>query len=360
MERQRLLIIWILATNLIIVPALSAQATSTPTWASSPAILATNVASSGLDSSTKIFGFHTNPAGGVFVVSNQCGNWWKTNGDSFTIAGGGTSWDGSPAAAYADTSNIVFWVCAHRAFGGSMYCQRAKLGSQSCAFAPTYDPVDSFATPVGTTTFGAWSDPVLVRFQTIYGQWIVDIFARGQNNQIWGAHRFDTDTNWSGWSQLPAIAGGFDSSPGVTTFAADGRLIICARQASDSHFVCANQVWGMGGSLSWSSWSEVPGYPQVGSKPALARSDSSIYLFGVVLNWPQTELVSYLPTSGGLWSTNSQVGSGSGFLYSPAAFATAGGSTVLTVAEGGDSTYYWDTGSSSGWNNGWTQIQVSN
>jgi len=340
------------ATVIGAVPDLQAQIS----WASAPAVLAKGVTSGSLDDTTMIFGYSSIPAGGVHIINNNRCNpsrWYDTFADLFS-GGGVTGWDGDPAVAYSDTGSN-FWVCGHDSGGvGGIYCQRAHMMT-NCATSSTYDnSPDRVPVRVGTGTFPPGSSPALFRSQSIFGSWGVWLFARGWGNQIWYATRGDGGSSWASWFQMPSLPGGFDSSPAATYFSA-GRLIVCARQASNARYACAHHEFGIGAQLNWSGWTEVSGYPQVGTKPALATDDSLIYLFGVSLGGAQTMLVSSLPIGGGSWSGNTEIAYGSGFLSGPGAIRVSPASKALTVVRSG-SAFFWTTGSSSTWTSGWTQL----
>ena len=346
------------------LPGIVAHA-SAPVWASSPAILAKQVFTGSLASDTLIIGYPNNPSSGMMVVNtDSCGNWWRTNGDTFS--GAGVMWDGDPAAAYVDTNVNEFWTCAHGTGAGNMYCAKGAMAKNGCGAQPIYEIKDTVPNVVGSNTFLPHQGPALVRYQTNLGAWIVSMFGVGTNNQIWSTYRYDgIGNNWGSWTQLPSIAGGFDRGPGATSFASDGRLMVCSRKASNWKYACSNQVFGQGGSLQWSSWTEIPGFPQVNSRPALTKSNSSLYVFGIGLGWPNPDFVSALPIGGGAWTGNAQVGSKTGFAYGPGAAGIPSGPSatpwVMTVARASDGTYWWDAGSASnGWNTYWLQIQVVN
>jgi hypothetical protein len=333
------------------------------TFVSAPAVLANSVSTASLDTSTKIFGFASIPAGGVQIINyNGCGNnprWYVTNGDLFS-GGGASGWDGDPAVAYSDTGTSNFWVCAHdSAQNGGIYCQSGHM-MVNCDTVPTYDPVtggDANPIRIGTRAFDAGSSPALVRVESVFHTWLVDLFARGQNGQIWSSYHFDTSvhSSWGAWTQLPALSGGFDSAPAATLYST-GRVIVCARKASNGHYACVNQEFGPVGSLQWGNWTEVSGYPVVTSKPALATDSNSIYLFGI-LGGDHRMSVSSLPLGGGVWSANTVIDAGYNFAYGPGAIRVSPSSKAMVVGTGGNSQFWWTTGSASAWTSGWQQAQ---
>lgn len=345
------------------VPGMVAHA-SIPTWASGPAVLAKQVFTGSLGNETVIVGFAVNPAAGTMIVnSDACGNLWKTNGEVFS--GAGVSWDGDPAVAYSGGASNQFWTCAHGTGTNKIYCAKGHLVRQGCSLQPIFSLDETTPQAIGTNTFLPHQAPAMVRYQSVFGTWVVALLGVGTNNQIWISTRADTGA-WGNWTQLPVLAGGFDRAPGVTTLGpgTDGRLIVCSRQASNWKYACVSQAHGPGGSVQWGSWAEIPSFPQVNSRPALTLSNSSIYVFGIGLAFPNPTFVSSQPIGGGAWSGNLQVGTKTGFAYGPAAAGVSSGpwatAYVMNIARADDGAYWWDAGSGSGWNTNWLRIQTVN
>jgi hypothetical protein len=163
----------------------------------------------------------------------------------------------------------------------------------------------------------------------------------------------DGTDEWSGWSPLPTIFGGFDSDPAaVATTANGGILETCAHNAGN-RYVCATYS-PTGG---WNGWYWAGLQDHAVAKPALVRSSYATYLLAVGYASPYHEYASYSVNGWLSWTADVQVGSGYNFLSAPAAVAVTTSPTVFTVGRAGDSHFWFDTGSSAGWD-GWTLIQA--
>ena len=340
----------------------------TPTFDSAPAIVG---ATPSLDGTTVLFARHQN---GLAVLSrpSSATYWYVASTDIFLT--NGVFIDSDPAAVYLSTgtptsgSNIM--VAYHDSASGLMYAGIGHIQAEplltppGASFQRNWSPAMS---PVSTKPFSAGSSPALVRLQTFpTGAWYTAILARGPDNQIWSSTKLDSSNPsgccWSNWVALPTLSGGFSTAPTVISPGETHLMMVCAESATNNQYQCATQQFGNGGAIVWSAWAPVPNFSGSAVKPtrpALARSNTATYLFATYPDFTNAnESVSWLPNSGGPWSTVTTVGNGTGFILGPGALANATSSSVLSMAPGGDRSLWWNVGSSTGWTASWTQVQA--
>jgi hypothetical protein len=310
-----------------------------PKFDSGPAVIARSVSSGSIDASTVIFGRR---GGTISTMARQGSNsvWWYGPSELISLGTPGGV-DSDPTATYLEYPQIM--ICFHAAGAGApFYCSIGSVNYQSgtpttpILFSVVYGPK-----PAGAGGFPVGANPAVVRTGTD-----VFLFGRGQDGQIWNAVTNlprGAVPNWQGWWQISPISGGFSSDPAAVALDDNGGLQVCARKTG-GNVACARRLAGG----SWGPWVDAFSESTV-YKPALTRSSNALWL----LHGSESNVFGRYTLNGSPpWSSRFELGSG--FTSGPAVVAVPSSTSVLGVARGGDSNFYYGFVGS----NSWTRIQA--
>jgi len=340
------------------LPALDARAT-TPTFTSGPAVVSYPAGTAFPNTSTVVFGY----SNGAMKVIPFVDSMFRDYTEVHTNLTGG--YDGDPAAAYIVPGLPTIMNCGHSATGPGIYCIRGHVGNPG-----HYESAEVEPYRVGGGTFDPGTSPVLVHvvYQSADN---LNLFARGQNGQIWYANYHQPSNSWNSWFQIPDLPGDtFSSDPAAWAYTpGDTVVMVCARTQLGAQIRCNQQQFGNGGTIFWAGWNTVPGQPSTAYKPALARGAGSVYLFGIrnVVSPNFQEWFTTFPVGGGSFAPFASVSGGSsGFNSGPTAVASTlpgVGPQVMTVGRRSDSAFWYavggpgDDGKTLTWR-AWTKIDV--